>query len=297
MPSTLEHALAYWDAGFNVIPALGKRPDVQSWKALQSNRADRAKVERYFTNNPTANIGFITGEVSGVTVLDLDVKSLPPEKVEQVKAAFLKEYKTPLVVATGGGGFHAYFRHEPGVKNAVGLPHSVYTMDLRTEGGFVVAPPSVHPDTKVAYRWHGVDDFDLSILGDIKDMLPPLPESVRNMLAYQRRGKLPEDWHNIVNGTKEGSRNYNCAAIFGKMLAAFPPQEWTEFVLPLVHAWNQAFVTPPMSDKELDSVFKSIAKMELRRRESPESKEVGKMWTYDNSAQPTQASPGVQPGG
>jgi hypothetical protein len=54
-------------------------------------------------------------------------------------------------VATGGGGWHLYYRH-PGHPTVSALPgHD--GVDIKGEGGYVTAPPSVHPDTRRPYRW------------------------------------------------------------------------------------------------------------------------------------------------
>jgi hypothetical protein len=54
-------------------------------------------------------------------------------------------------VATGGGGWHLYYRH-PGVPAAGGLPGHP-GVDIKSDGGYVAAPPSVHPRTRRPYRW------------------------------------------------------------------------------------------------------------------------------------------------
>ena len=48
-------------------------------------------------------------------------------------------------VATGGGGWHLYYRH-PGGPLLAALPGRA-GVDVKADGGYVVAPPSVHPGT------------------------------------------------------------------------------------------------------------------------------------------------------
>ncbi len=103
-------------------------------------------------------------------------------------------------------------------------------------------------------------------------MLPELPQLIRNMLGFQRRSKLPEDWRNIVYNTKNGMRNSNLAAMLGKFLGAFPPQEWYPIIYPLMQAWNNTYVNPPLPEQELKSAFESIAKTEITRREADQKK-------------------------
>lgn len=276
MSSSLEHALAYWDAGFNIIPCTGKIPAVSTWKALQTTRATRERVANYFTDHPNSNVGIITGAVSNITVLDFDIHE-GDEGYDEIVASFLKDFQSPLMVKTGSGGYHVYYKYSPDTKNAAGIAHPRYKLDVRSEGGFVVAPPSIHPKTLRPYRWHGggstsAFDLDLNFLPELRDMLPELPQLIRNMLGFQRRSKLPEDWRNIVYNTKNGMRNSNLAAMLGKFLGAFPPQEWYPIIYPLMQAWNNTYVNPPLPEQELKSAFESIAKTEITRREADQKK-------------------------
>jgi len=56
-------------------------------------------------------------------------------------------------VTTGGGGWHLYYRH-PGGQLLAALPGRA-GVDIKADGGYVVAPPSAHPGTGRAYRWAG----------------------------------------------------------------------------------------------------------------------------------------------
>ena len=58
-------------------------------------------------------------------------------------------------VRSGSGGWHLYYRHPGGVL-AANLDKRGYPgIDLKGNGGYVVAPPSIHPDTHEPYRWVG----------------------------------------------------------------------------------------------------------------------------------------------
>ena len=86
-----------------------------------------------------------TGTVSGLCVVDID-----PRKGGQL----VRDLMTPTAtVATGGGGWHLYYRH-PGGPLLAALPGRT-GVDVKADGGYVVAPPSVHPGTGRPYRWAG----------------------------------------------------------------------------------------------------------------------------------------------
>ncbi len=86
-----------------------------------------------------------TGTASGLAVVDID-----PRNGGQVDPALMTPTAT---VATGGGGWHLYYRH-PGGPLLAALPDRP-GVDVKADGGYVVAPPSAHPGTGRPYRWAG----------------------------------------------------------------------------------------------------------------------------------------------
>ena len=86
-----------------------------------------------------------TGTAAGLAVVDID-----PRNGGQVDPALMTPTAT---VATGGGGWHLYYRH-PGGPLPAALPGRA-GVDVKADGGYVVAPPSAHPGTGRPYRWAG----------------------------------------------------------------------------------------------------------------------------------------------
>ena len=94
---------------------------------------------------PRGLLAIRTGAASGLLVVDID-----PRNGGQLDRALM----TPTAaVATGGGGWHLYYRH-PGVPTVAELPGHP-GVDIKGDGGYVAAPPSVHPRTHQAYQWAG----------------------------------------------------------------------------------------------------------------------------------------------
>jgi hypothetical protein len=165
----LDAAQAYLARGWSVLPVepRGKRPLI-AWRKLQSRRAAADEAGRWFERWPDANVAIVTGRLSRLVVLDVDPRHGGAESL----AAFEAEngpLPATLEALTGGGGRHLYFRH-PGARtaNRVGLRPGI---DLRGDGGCVVAPPSVHPSGR-RYAWragHAPDELAAA----------PLPESLR----------------------------------------------------------------------------------------------------------------------
>jgi hypothetical protein len=100
---------------------------------------DPAQIAEWWTAHPTANVGIVCGAASGLVVLDVDPAKGGYESGNQM---FPRASALTPTVRTGGGGLHLYFAH-PGskVENRVGFRPG---LDLRADGGLVVAPPSLH---------------------------------------------------------------------------------------------------------------------------------------------------------
>jgi hypothetical protein len=143
-------ALDYLARGWSVVAVepRAKRPLVR-WEPFQRRAPAAADVAGWFERWPDANVGIVTGRVSGLVVVDVDPRHGGGAALRALERAHGALPPT-VESATGGGGRHLYFAHPGGrVRNRVGL---VPGIDLRGDGGVVVAPPSVHPSGR-RYRW------------------------------------------------------------------------------------------------------------------------------------------------
>ena len=139
-------ALLLHRAGIPVIELKGKVPVTPGWQRIRA--ADQTEAE-VVAMARRGNIGMPTGSASGIVVIDID----DPANAEAIAVELgLHEWPT-WVVRTGGGGLQLYFRIPPGVtiKNSVKRVHPM--VDVRGEGGQVVLPGSIHPDTGRMYDW------------------------------------------------------------------------------------------------------------------------------------------------
>jgi putative DNA primase/helicase len=105
-------------------------------------------VKRFFTGNyAIANIGIATGEQSGVVVVDIDdLNAL--RKLENEHEPLPKTW----LVETGSGGKHYYFRYDNRCHNLTNATKIAGDIDIKTTGGYVIAPPSLHLSGN-RYRW------------------------------------------------------------------------------------------------------------------------------------------------
>ena len=128
MKTLKEHAIGYWKSGKSIFPCGKNKQPLVDWKPYQNTRPTLEEVEKWWTNWPDANIAIITGKISGITVVDCDLGS------------DYTSFPSTITVKTGSGGYHLYYKYFPGITNKVGfLPH----VDIRNDGGYVVAYPSV----------------------------------------------------------------------------------------------------------------------------------------------------------
>lgn len=140
----LNAALAYAERGWPVLPLMPreKRPLGRLVKnGLNEATSDQTLILKWWMDTPTANIGLRTGVA--FDVLDVD----GPDGVASM-AELAPGYWHPGPVASTGKGFHLLF-NLTGARNAA---KKLPGLDFRGQSGYIVAPPSVHPNGH-SYLW------------------------------------------------------------------------------------------------------------------------------------------------
>ena len=231
----LQTALSYFhDLGWSVMPVgQDKKPLLNTWKPLQDDQPAEEQIQAWWGKWPDANIGVITGPASGLVVIDIDSE----EGYEEIKPTL-----TPTLTArTGGGGLHKYYRYPDGVDRVKNAVRVVTGVDVRADGGYVVAPPSEH-ESGNEYTWENSESINA------------LPDELLDELAEDRRkGPMTgKDWEVDV---EEGHRDDELTRRAGKLMASdIPPAE----VYTMLRGWNEAHCTPPLPNRELKKIVKSI---------------------------------------
>ena len=188
-----------------------KRPVCQG--GFKSATQDPDEIERLFSLPGAALIGMPTGEVSGVSVIDIDVRDGKQGK-DWVKdnAELLGITK---VSETQSGGWHYYYRHSDGIRNRAGIDGCV---DVRGDGGYVIHPAST------GYRWVNDEDFAL---------FPPRVASQATGLATTSLeppmgGSDIDVWGNVVDGREKFMARMVLASIgdYVREHKTFPTVEW-----------------------------------------------------------------------
>ena len=253
-PNAEEAARSYLARGWSVVPVQGrsKRPLIK-WEPLQHSRAKDKDLEAWFRRWPDANVALVTGEISGLVVLDVDPRHGGDDSLTELERRYGPLPQTVESIS-GGGGRHIYFLHPGNVlRNRVGLTAGV---DLRGDGGMIIVPPSVHPNGR-RYEWevsHHPDDTPLA----------PMPA----WLLALAHGETPylghssSHWQDLVReGVAEGERNNTIASLTGHLLwHGVDPAVVAELLL----CWNQVRARPPLSDEEVTRTVESIVRTHRR---------------------------------
>lgn len=236
----LKMALAYISNNISIIPVGRNKIPLIPWKEFQERRAKPEEVKKWFSDMPDAQIGIVTGKISNLTVVDIEAGGDP---------SFLPQNTS--IIKTGGGGWHYYYVYEPGVANSARIRELV---DIRGEGGYVVAPPS------------SSDKGPYSIVSGANCIKFPkhlfgISEPVRSNSGSQSASSAD------YPGYGEGRRNDEMTRYIGSVLTRIHPSDWDTLAWSIIVSANQKN-TPPLADFELRNSFRSI--METEKRKSPD---------------------------
>lgn len=180
-------------AGLAVFPVRPNRkePALRDWQARAASEPDAA--ERLLREYPGCNIGVVTGERSGVFVLDVDCKAVDGlTKLAELQDAH-GQLPSTWETRTPSGGLHFWFAYpnDRSVGNRAGF---ALGLDIRGTGGFVVVPPS--RTAAGLYSWaraprkEGLSEAPSWLLDLAAPKPPPRPESPPRRLSVASRDRL-----------------------------------------------------------------------------------------------------------
>ncbi len=149
LAGALEAAARGWRV-FPLIPG-EKKPLIKEWPKFATT--DKGHLASWWKQWPEANVGIATGSGSGLLVFDVDM-DLEKGTDGELTIAELEQRHGPLPhtvqALTPRGGRHFYFKNPQGheIRNSAGESGVGHGLDVRANGGYVVAPPSVWEDRK-----------------------------------------------------------------------------------------------------------------------------------------------------
>ena len=256
--SAQELLAVYSALGFKMIPLApvdshsnGKRPLMSGWQ--EQATTNPSQVGQWFVENPNAGLGIVTGLASALCVIDVDPRNGGKDSLIDMYRLHGKFPETP-VVETGGGGWHFYFRCN---QMNIRLPKNLAPgIDVKWEGGFVCAPPTLHQSGQL-YFWDAcfhIENFPLPLLPNWLLELGFQPQSQMGK-SYQSK--------NSTISFSEGNRNNALAKLFGKLLSTDLPARLSA---ELVFAANDRICKPPLNLAEVEAIILSISQRELQQR-------------------------------
>jgi len=146
--TALADALDYAARGWAVFPLQpGLKEPRKGSRGFYDATTNPATIRRWWRADPTYNIGIRTGIASGVWILDVD-GALGAIALAVLEARHGRLPST--LTSVTGGGCHLWFSTNRPIPSSAG--RIATGLDVRGEGGYVLAPPSVHPDGPV-YTW------------------------------------------------------------------------------------------------------------------------------------------------
>ena len=136
--------------GIAVMPCMVREKLPATSHGVKDATTDAATIDEWWRLDPQFNVAIACGEISGIFVLDID-----GEDGEASLRRLEEEHGEPIppsVEAVTGNGRHIFLR----LNDDGPIPNSVSKLgpglDTRGDGGYVVAPPSIHPSGR-RYCW------------------------------------------------------------------------------------------------------------------------------------------------
>lgn len=190
VPACLEAARAYLTRGWSIIPIKpSTKEPLLPWKRHTRRRPSEAEGRGWWNRWPEAGVAIICGQVSGLAVLDTD----DPVSESLVQAMGLP----PTLTARTARGRHRYFRIAGPVQSRRIGGADGGGLELRGDGSYVLAPPSLHP-SGLCYAFE-----------DPRAALADLPAALVQLFATKPAppvgAEVPARWREML------ARGYNSA--------------------------------------------------------------------------------------
>lgn len=249
MPDCLNAALKYASRGWPVFPLWGsdgKKPITTH--GVDDATTDPDIITEWWERWPDANVGIACGAKS------FDVVDIDSQKGEAALISWLNERglfdegKAALnstVINLTAKGKHLCFQPAGKLRNLVRAAEDI---DIKTDGGYIVAPPSLHRETGITYTWapeHGPDEIDLA----------PFPEWLIEYLKTGSNGSKRSLFSDEVIKIKEGERNQ---VLFKQGASARARGQGRAAIEAALLALNSTQCNPPLPEHEVLRIVESV---------------------------------------
>ena len=229
MTPILEEALKYRDKGISIIPmttfineegAVKKKPLI-AWIQFQNRLASTDEIKRWWTKDPRALIGAVTGNLSNICVADADKPEALTRLTEFLTSSQIPTSQTPRP------GNHFFFRPP---QNCPGGNSTPLGLDFRGQNSLVILPPSVNCQGKV-YSWLPGLSLD-----EVEP--PPLPEAyiqfIRSNSFESRTGGFAGEM--FQDGNRDNSLFHTALCL---VKGGMPENEIFQILANLIISWGE----------------------------------------------------------
>lgn len=241
----LDAAIDYASRGLAVFPIKPREKAPITAHGVHEATTNFEQINKWWSRYPNANIGIACGKVSGgLLVVDLDRKPNGVDGLDSLSEWERENGELPETVRsiTGTDGSHIFYRIDGAGKNRVNLLPGV---DIRSDGGYIVAPPSIHPNGN-KYEWeYDPEEYEIAHGDEVLDKL----------LNYGKKDKV--DSFTMPDKVGKGQRNDTMYKLACSLQARNLPDT---VIRASMSAANSEMCDPPLSPDELDKIIESALK-------------------------------------
>lgn len=237
--SRLRAALKYARGGWYVFPLDGKRPYAGTHGHREATTS-RSQIKEWWREYPDANVGIACNSQAGPIIVDVD----GPVGERSLNELELNLPDTRQATSQRKARRHLYFSPP---KNGTLIKRMLKVwpdLDILGDGGYVVAPPSIHPKTGKNYKW----------LNDLE--LEPFPNDLLKLIQGVRQngsGQAPP----LPERIGEGRRDELLTSLAGSMRRRGASEE---AIFAALQEENSTRCDPPLPEKDIRKIARSIAK-------------------------------------
>lgn len=266
--SMMEIALEYASIGLAVFPVRRNKAPYTP-HGCKDAKTDTRAIKNWWKRFPDANIGIATGSKSGgIIVIDIDIDEDKGVYGDESLREWEREHgdlPDTWRAVTGRGGYHIYYRSDEKIKNTTNLYPGV---DIRGEGGYVIAPPSIHQNGNY-YQWE-LDPNDIDIHFADQQVMSfisgPGKEPKNDKKAkFTLPGKIAKGTRNDTlyrYGCSLQAKGYSDDEILNKLEEA------------------NMLCDIPLKDEELTTIYNSVLEKEKGSRYVPAEADAPAGWHY-----------------
>ena len=270
----LKQAIDYHRMGLSVVPLKPDKHCFIKWKKYQDEQATEKEITEWWRRWPEANTGIVTGKISGIDSIDIDSQ----EAYEAINDFFLSSDFISPIYKTPANGYQIWVKHKPGLPNAADtIKNIIKGVDVRTNGGYTVAPISMCEYTKQGvkivgrHKWlDGLSPKQVELAewpGLLFDTIVQAcgnsgnGGSCGNKLEPQEHSeKSSSIWiDRFSNKIGEGIRDETIFHIANYLVKSGMPKREAEHLLQLINAYT---FSPPLDEKEVIIKIKSALSRE-----------------------------------